>query len=528
MTDVRVVTEDLGGGALTRAALAGQVPAAWYCPRPLDAAGWRARVREVVASGSSGWSERLAPALGASGAAAERLRRTVAAGGAVVTSGQQPGLFGGPLLTFHKALTARALADALERSTGIPVAPVFWAATDDSDLAEGSWTKIAVPGGAETLRIAPASPEGAPMSAVPLGDVAELLERLLSACGSAADGRVIAAVTRAYSAEATMGGAYLELLRGLLEPLGIVVLDASHPATRAAGEPLLRRALERGEAIERAGAERAREIEDAGFSPQVDPVRGLSLVFTNEGGARRRLPVREGLDRLTSIPAGMLSPNVLLRPVMERSILPTVAYVGGPGELAYFAQLSAIADVLDVPTPLGVPRWSGTILDARTERMLARLGVADHHELANVEHVETRLARAAVPGDVRASIEGMRDQVASALATIGASDPVELVPRPVLEGLARRVGHQIDRLERRYAAAMKRRETQLMLDVATARGALYPDGARQERALSYVPFLARHGGALVEALLDAAGAHADRLVGAGARSASAAARAASA
>lgn len=514
MSDARVVSEELGGGALTRAALSGEVPDGWYCRRPRGADEWRARVQEAVGSVGSDWSTRLAPAMEPTGAAAERIRRVAAAGGGVVTTGQQPGLFGGPLMTFFKALTARALADAIERESGIPMAPVFWAATDDSDVAEGSSVKVALTGGAVTLGVSPAVAEGTPMSAVPLGDVSPLIAQLADACGSGADGPAMQSLRRAYRDGATMGGAYLALLRELLEPLGIAVIDASHPATRAAGEPLLRRAIERGEAVQQALLDRTAAIAAAGFAPQVEVVSGLSLVFTNEHGIRRRLPIAEGLTRGRELAPGSLSPNVLLRPVMERAILPTAAYVGGPGELAYFAQLSAVAEALDAAVPLGVPRWSGTILDSRTERVLARIGVSDHHELAHPEHVETRLARAAVPPELRGSIEAMRDRVAAGLAAIGANDVVELVPRAVLEGLARRVGHQIDRLERRYAAAIKRRETQMMLDVATARGALYPDGTRQERALAYVPFLARHGDALVEALLGAMGEHAARLVGA--------------
>lgn len=514
MSDARVVTEELGGGALTRAALAGEVPEAWYCRRPRGADEWRARVQQVVASVGGDWLTRLTPAMEPVGAAAERLRRVIASGGGVVTTGQQPGLFGGPLMTFFKALTARALADAIERTTGIPMAPVFWAATDDSDLAEGSWVKVALTGGAVELRVHPSVAEGTPMSAAPLGGVEPLLAQLADACGSGADGPVMQSLRRAYHDGATMGGAYLAFLRELLQPLGIAVIDATHPATRAAGEPLLRRALERGEAVQQALLDRTASVAAAGFAPQVEVVSGLSLVFTNEHGIRRRLPIVEALTRGRELAPGSLSPNVLLRPVMERAILPTVAYVGGPGELAYFAQLSAVADALDAEVPLGVPRWSGTILDSRLERVLARIGVTDHHELAHPEHVETRLARAAVPPELRGSIEAMRDRVASGLAGVGANDVVELVPRAVLEGLARRVGHQIDRLERRYAAAIKRRETQMMLDVATARGGLFPDGTRQERALAYAPFVARHGDALVDAILAAAGEHADRLIGA--------------
>ncbi|MEP7345853.1 MAG: bacillithiol biosynthesis BshC, partial [Gemmatimonadaceae bacterium] len=140
MTDLRIVSESLGGGPLARAGMNGTAPSGWYLQAPRSVEEWRARVQAVQASVPSGWLDALHPALEPSGVAAERLTRVSREGGVVVTSGQQPGLFGGPIYTWSKALTIRALADQIENDTGIPVAPIFWAATDDSDFAEASWT----------------------------------------------------------------------------------------------------------------------------------------------------------------------------------------------------------------------------------------------------------------------------------------------------------------------------------------------------------------------------------------------------
>src|SRR5206468_11875829 len=130
-------------------------------------------------------------------------------------------------------------------------------------------------------------------SGVPLGEIRGALATLTEAAGSAADAGLLDRVGAAYRPDATIGGAYVTLLRGVLEPLGIAVLDASHPATRRAAEPVLRRALARAEAVERCLEQRAAEIAAAGHAVQVEPVAGLSLVFSSEGGLRRRLPVRE-------------------------------------------------------------------------------------------------------------------------------------------------------------------------------------------------------------------------------------------
>src|SRR5690606_26254070 len=167
--------------------------------------------------------------------------------GAVVTTGQQPGLCGGPIYTWSKALSALALADALEAATGVPVAPVFWAATDDADLAEASTTWVSLPGGAEELRMTGGADEadGLPMADVPLPDLSAQLATLRRASGSIANAPPLELAERAYRPGNSVGDAYVELLRGLLQPLGIAVLGASHPAVRAAGRPLLVDALRR-------------------------------------------------------------------------------------------------------------------------------------------------------------------------------------------------------------------------------------------------------------------------------------------
>lgn len=456
------------------------------------------------------WLRRLEPAIAASGAARERLERVQAAGGVLVTTGQQAGLFGGPLYTLTKAISALALADAIERDCGVAAAPLFWAATDDADFEEASSMVLAVDGGTETLRLTSVPPAGTPMSHAPLGDTSALIARLEDACGSAVAPEALALVRSAYGTAASIGDAYVRLLRGVLEPLGIGVLDASHPAVREAGEAVTKRALERSAAIEGALERRAREIADAGYRPQVEHVPGLSPVFITEGGGKRRLTTTEAAGAARSA-ATALSPNVLLRPILERAILPTVAYVAGPGELAYFAQVSAVAEAMEAAQPLALLRWSAMIVEPRVTRLLERLRV-DMDDLRDPNAVETSLARAVLPRPVSDALRDLRRDVERGIAAIDTADEDDLVPRASLEGVRRWTMHRLDRLDRRYAAAVKRREVQLMRDVATARGALYPDGHPQERVLGFAPFVARYGRPLLEAMIAEARVHAGQLV----------------
>ena len=516
VSDVRIEPATVGGNALSQLAQSGRAPAQWYVPRPGTSDEWRARAESIGRSISSNWHAQIAPALGnSSGAAAARLARVVERQGVVVTTGQQPGLFGGPVYTWSKAISALALADAIEAETGVPAAPVFWAATDDSDFAEGSYTLLARAGGVDRVSIESTMPEGTRVADIPLSDVGHALERLAMACGSAADNRVFDVVRTAYAPGATVGGAYLAMLRSLLEPLGISVLDAANAAVTRAGHPTLIRALHERERVARALSARSAALHDAGYEPQVADLEDLTLVFERRGSRRERIARARGAVAAANAEPGSLSPNVLLRPVVERAILPTVAYLAGPGEIAYFAQVSAVAEAIDADQPLAVPRWSATLVEPHVSAILEqyRLRVQD---FADPHAVETRLARDAWPGEVAKAMEQLRRELAERLAGVRASlqGLDGLAPSATVDGTGRALEWRISRLERRINAAVKSKEVALMRELATARGALFPNGVRQERALNLIPLLARHGLGLLDDMRASATAHARGLVAA--------------
>jgi uncharacterized protein YllA (UPF0747 family) len=256
----------------------------------------------------------------------------------------------------------------------------------------------------------------------------------------------------------------------------------------------------------------------AGFTPQVETLDGLSLVFHATPGAdgtpmRTRVPVADAERVAATAERGSLGPNVLLRPVIERCLLPTVAYLAGPGELAYFAQVAPVADATGLPMPLALPRWAAELHEPRSLRVLERLGLrAD--DLRDPHAAETTLARAATPEPVQDALERLRVTIetqAHALAS-ATRDAGELLPSRVTDGLQRELLHRVARFERRAIAAVKRREDALMRDVAHARAAFAPLGKSPERVLNLLPLLARHGTDVLERMRDAAAAHADALV----------------
>ena len=330
MSAPRVVTRALGASKLAAEALAGRLPAGWITAAPRGADAWRVHAERVRAEFAVGdWQSALAPAFAASGNAAARLATVAGGRGIVVTTGQQPGLFGGPIYTWSKALSALALADALERASGMPVAPVFWAATYDADFAEAAVTFVANDGDVERLAMARPAGDARRLNDTRLGDVSALADELERASGAAADHGVLEQMRAAYAPSATVGSAYVRLLRSVLEPLGIAVLDAGHPCVTAASAPPLRSALASAKAVDAGLLEREQAMRAAGFEPKVPHVKGLSLVIQVDDGVRRRIPIAEAAGAAD----GTLEPNVLLRPVVERAILPTAAYIAGPGAM---------------------------------------------------------------------------------------------------------------------------------------------------------------------------------------------------
>lgn len=513
---VTIASAPLGGSPLSQAIQGRRVPPDWTVCAPADRAAWRTHV-ESVRSDAGSWLESVRAAFGPLTQTAARHRLTEAAQhGVIVTTGQQPGLFGGPAFTLTKALSALALADALSAEFGLPVAPVFWAATDDADWREAATAHVVGRDGLQALTMPGPVTDGLAMADVPLGDVRALRAALRAASGSGAEPMVLDLIAAAYTEDATVGSAYVTWLRGMLEPLGIAVLDASHTALRCRIDPVARVALRRAAVVEQALQARTQAIGAAGFTPQVELVDGLSLVFETTERVRHRVPVSRAAAVAESAPLGALGANVLLRPVLERAVLPTVAYVAGPGELAYFAQVTAVAEALAVPVPVAVPRWAADWRESQVERIMARLGVTDD-ELRDPHAPETRLARDAMDRDVADSLERLRvtiDAQVSALSRAVADDQA-LVPSDVLLGLSRDLTHTLDRVERRLVAAVKRRADDMTRDVAVARASRHPLGSSPERVLSLVPVLARHGLGVLSAMRDAAAAHARAVIAGG-------------
>jgi bacillithiol biosynthesis cysteine-adding enzyme BshC len=452
----------------------------------------------------------LVAALAAQNPVGEPLERLAREGTVAVITGQQVGLFSGPCYTIYKALTAARLARQLTAS-GVPAVPVFWLATEDHDFEEVNhcWVfdarsqpvKLALAGGNSARR--------------PVGGIAidrAPLDELRRAIGDLPFGEEVAAlVEAAYAPGRTMGEAFAALVGRVLESEGLLFFDPMHPASRQLAAPMLAETVRNGADLSRALLERERELTAAGYHAQVHFEAQTSLVFLLENGKRLALR-RDGQQYAAdgrrfsaadlAARAEHLSPNALLRPVVQDSMFPTVAYVGGPAELAYFAQSQVLYQQLAAERmPVAVSRQGATLVDARAAKLLDRYGLAVPDVFAPVETVREKLARKLVPGNVSGALEAVRaetaapfDRLAGALA---AFDPT------LAEAFARsrrKIEYQLAKTGRKAEREALRRDERAASEAAYLSGLLYPEKHLQERLYSIVPFLARHGMDLISTI----------------------------
>ncbi|MBM3793345.1 MAG: bacillithiol biosynthesis cysteine-adding enzyme BshC [Acidobacteria bacterium] len=431
-------------------------------------------------------------------------------GTVAVLTGQQVGLFGGPGYTIYKALTAIRHAEALT-ARGVPAVPVFWLATEDHDFAEvnHAWAFNAQQ---QPVRFDVTSP-AASSGTRPVGDIAidaypvAVLRQALAALPFGDD--IVAMVEKAYTPSATMGGAFFALLRQLLPDRGLLYLCSQKPAIRELAAPLMREAVEAAPLLSERLLQRSQELESAGYHAQVHFEAKTSLLFALENGERIALRREGGVyvgangTRFTSAKlaarAAQLSPNALLRPVVQDYLFPTAALIGGPAELAYLAQTEAIYRTLNRPMPVIAPRAGFTLLDARASKLLHRYGLAVPDVFDSLDALQEKIAAYLIPHALRDQLAGARTSVACALdAVLGKVNAFD----PTLGASAGRsrdkILYQLQKVEAKTAREAFRRDERARGEASYLHSLLYYDKHLQERFYTILPFLARHGLGLID------------------------------
>jgi len=439
-------------------------------------------------------------------------------GAAVVVTGQQVGLFGGPAYSIFKALTAVKLADQATHA-GVDTVPVFWLATEDHDLAEVNHVAISDPDfRPRQLATAAHGVSDAPVGTITFGpEIETVLSEAVQLLGET---EVAQFLRESYRPGETFGSAFAKLFARLFAEWGVVLLDPMEAEFHAIANPVFRAAIERAGELGDALLARGKALESAGYHQQVKVTASSTLLFAIRDGSRlpiHRKPngseelfvVREEkisrselLGQFEAEPLGF-SANVLLRPVMQDYLLPTLTYTGGAAEVAYFAQGAVVHEkVLGRVTPV-LPRFSATLVEQKPASLLDRnkLTLADLFQ--GPEHLRERLAAKALPQEIQSAFNHADDALDQTMRQIGEAlarlDPT-LVDSS--QRSASKMNYQLNKLRARTARAELRRNEVVARHADMLSNALFPNRDLQERELAGISFASRCGTELFRSLYE--------------------------
>ena len=462
----------------------------------------RERVAAVLKRQNEAW--------GASTKTLENIERLRAGAFAAVT-GQQVGLFGGPAFSLYKALTAIRLAEEAN-AAGVDCVPIFWLATEDHDLEEVS--QVGLPGqdgSPQELKLAANRRPDAPVSAVVLGE--EIREPLAQAVSLLGEGAAASLLSESYRESETLGNAFARLFSNLFAEWGVILLDASDAELHQIAEPIYRAAAERAVELDESLLKRGKALEDAGYQQQVKVTDSSTLLFALRDGARvpihrrasaasngpdfligeEKLSQSELLGRITAEPHHF-SANVLLRPVVQDYLLPTLAYTGGAAEVAYFAQAAVVYEaLLGRVTPV-IPRFSASIVEPKPQALLERYGLGLLDVVHGSEALLKRLASQALPQELQTAFDGARTSLDKSFGPI--RELLERLDKTLVDAAnnaAAKMHHQLEGLQTRAARAEVRQSEVLERHARLLSQALYPGKTLQEREIAGIYFVARYG-----------------------------------
>jgi len=475
---------------------------------------------------AAGDRERLADALaeqnrrfGSSALALEHVEMLRRPDSVAVVTGQQAGLFGGPLFTVYKALTAILLASRM-RDRGVPAVPVFWVASEDHDFDEVNHVTVADRDAhLETLRVEPCgyaadSPVGHISLCAEVGERVDAFMALLPETVFTDELR--RDLHAAYGAGVGYAEAFARLMAKHFAAFGVVLLDPLDPALKQLASPTYMAAIQKAPEIADALVERSRELVDAGYHAQVHASPDMVPLFIMEEERRRAMVRRDDhfslksgerdystdeLLELARFCPTCMSPNVTLRPAVQDTLLPTVAYVGGPAEVAYFAQLQPVYHLVGRPMTVIVPRASVTLVDRSSAKTLERYGIRMDELFANEDDLLRKIVERSLHAPTKERFDEVERRLDEGLAglreALGSVDPT-LVDS--LEAGRRKMQYQLGKLRTRFVHRAAERDASLQRSFEALEARLHPNGGLQERTLNVYTFLALAGYGLIEDL----------------------------
>jgi bacillithiol biosynthesis cysteine-adding enzyme BshC len=450
---------------------------------------------------------------GASAKTLENINR-LRSGACAVVTGQQVGLFGGPVFSIYKALTAVKLAQEAEKLS-VDCVPVFWLATEDHDLAEVD--HLRVPGGdaLQTITTGVRGTPDAPVGNVVFGDeIVGAVARVQELLGESESTKLL---SQCYCPGENFGSGFARLFARIFADFGVILLDGSDPELDQIASPLYASAISRSSEIVQGVIARGSQLESAGYHQQVRVTDSSTLLFLIRDGVRTPVQVAstgefsvgeekfssQQLAALVSSSPQSFSPNVLLRPVVQDYLLPTLAYVGGAAEIAYFAQAAVVYEkLLRRVTPV-LPRFSATIVEPKAQALLEKNHLTATEIFHGPEALRELIGARRLPPDLQSSFDRATAAVENSMKSV--QDAIAQLDKTLVESADNaksKMIYQITNLRARASRAELRHSEVIGRHSEVLSNALYPDKTLQEREFAGIYFLAKYGRELMNGLLE--------------------------
>ena len=441
----------------------------------------------------------------------------------VVSTGQQTGLFTGPLYTIYKAVTVVKLAKRVSEETGVRAVPVFWMAADDHDYAEINHVHVC-PADGDALRfeLSPDDPnDRRSASGRNLGPgIGPLLDRFADALpDSEYSPSAVGALRQHCTAETTLSDAFARLMTLLFQGQGLVLVDPTDPALKPLMSPVFEQEIRNPLASTRSVLAVSGKLAEAGFDPQVVRSPDAVNLFLYQDGQRNALRYRNGrfsnrdgslsftgreLLRLLEEAPGRFTHNVITRPLVQDTLFPALAYIGGPAEIAYYGQLAGVYRQSGLPFPVVYPRASHTLVGARTARILEKHGLTISHFVQGIDSVVDRKLRDDMPVQVAEGLRAARGDVEAHYRNLkGHVTSIDPGLSRIVDASERKTNFALGKLEEKTLRAMKKADGVMRGQIMRADRMVYPNGQLQERVANIWQYVALHGFDIVKTLFEA-------------------------
>lgn len=446
----------------------------------------------------------------------------------VIITGQQAGIFSGPLYTVYKAITAIQLAQSLDKK-GIPCVPVFWMETNDHDFREirtiGFLNNDNVP-----VRITyddPEVPEETPVGDISISLQWEQFVRELTSSVRENDFTpdIVRLITETYRRGEKIGGAFAHFMQKLFAPHGLIFFDPMDTEVSFLGRNLLHNIIDTGCRMTAEVSDVTRQLLDQGYHEQVKVPEESAHLFYNHHGRRLLLrrngawnfgetttsekDVRELIDTFPQ----RFSPTVLTRPLFQDYLFPTIGYVAGPSEIAYWAQIKPLYSVLNLSMPLVYPRASITLLEPKIAGLIEEFQVPADQLFSDSEKLIKKIIYTIIPADEEAVFNNFRKDITAFCDQLfKMTEPVDSTLKGAIETMREKVVFQTNKLQEKYEKALEKRHAIAVEQLKRISSSLMPQGKLQERELNICSFLFRHGMELIPYLMQTIPLHSSQHV----------------